>query len=482
VSTGLFLTCFFVYIAGMIGFGCWVSRRKQSGDDFLLGGRALPLFLTLGTTVATMVGTGSSMGAVGKAYQNGWMGALYGVGGAIGIFVTAWLFAPMRQHRFMTMAEEISSYVGANRSVANLVGIFTYLSSVGWLGAHILGGAKYLEFVTGVSPIWTKLWIAGGFGIYAIVGGYRAVVWTDTVQAVVLFAGFLLTAIFAFDAAGGWTGLSEINAAIVGGGGSAAVLPSLSLIVVIAVGVLGTPSFRQRIYSGNSVADIRKAFVGSGILYLGFAVLPAIIGMAAFDAHPGLANRDLAFPWMATEMLPVALGMLILLAGLSATMSSASSDAISGVTTVIRDLYLGLFHRMPKADKVVLYSRLALAATTILALAMAMISDNIIGYISDIIALFITGLCISGILGRLWPRYNAPGAIASLIGASSTAIYFKFQPGLNEIWGNPVIPSLAVSAAAGIIVSLATPHDRCSHGEALERLRRERAEMETPTL
>ena len=87
MNSSLFLTCFFVYILAMILFGCWISRRKQSGNDFLLGGRALPLFLTLGTTVATMVGTGSSMGAVGKAYQSGWMGSLYGLGGALGIFI-----------------------------------------------------------------------------------------------------------------------------------------------------------------------------------------------------------------------------------------------------------------------------------------------------------------------------------------------------------------------------------------------------------
>lgn len=49
----------------------------------------MPLFLTLGSTVATMVGTGSSMGAVGFGYSNGWAGMLYGVGGAIGILLVA---------------------------------------------------------------------------------------------------------------------------------------------------------------------------------------------------------------------------------------------------------------------------------------------------------------------------------------------------------------------------------------------------------
>ena len=66
----LFLGCFFTYLAGIILFGWWVSRHKQSGEDFLLGGRSLPFpTFTLGTTVATMVGTGSSMGAVGKGLR-----------------------------------------------------------------------------------------------------------------------------------------------------------------------------------------------------------------------------------------------------------------------------------------------------------------------------------------------------------------------------------------------------------------------------
>ncbi len=71
----LFLGCFFAYLAGMILFGWWVSRHKQSGEDFLLGGRSLLFLLTLRTPVATMVGTGSSMDAVGKGYENGWAGS-----------------------------------------------------------------------------------------------------------------------------------------------------------------------------------------------------------------------------------------------------------------------------------------------------------------------------------------------------------------------------------------------------------------------
>ncbi|MBT5902092.1 MAG: sodium:solute symporter family protein [Opitutaceae bacterium] len=480
----LFLTCFGIYIVGVTIFGAWVARRKQSGEDFLLGGRSLPLYLTLGTTIATIIGTGSSMGSVGKGYSSGWMGSFFGLGSFIGVVLTAILFAPARRHRFMTMAEELSSYVGGSKVVSNLVAVFTYMACVGWLGAHILGGGRYLQYVTQIDLSYALVLIALGFAVYSTIGGYRAVVWTDTIQAVVLFGGFVLTAFFAFRSIGGIEGLRETSAilseqtATSTAGPSS--LPGISLVITIAVSILATPSFRQRIYSGNSVGDIRKAFYLSAVLAISFALLPSIIGMAAYHHNPDLANADLAFPFMATEMLPVSIGVLTLLAGLSATMSSASSDAIAGVTIAVRDIFELIFKRLPRPENVVLFSRIGLAATTGLALMMAFSADNILGYIRDMVSLFITGMCVCAILGRLWARYNSGGAIASLIGAFVTALAFRLQPDWTAYWGGSIIPALTVSALAGVIVTLITPPDALSQEDIIAILDKRRATMEEP--
>ncbi|QDT05667.1 Sodium/pantothenate symporter [Rubripirellula lacrimiformis] len=473
MSPKLFLTCFAIYVLAMIFVGWWVTRKQSKGDEFLLGGRRVPFFLTLGTTIATMVGTGSSMGAVGKGYQAGWMGMLFGIGGAIGILLLAWIFAPVRQYRFMTMAEELSSYVGADRIVSNLVAVFTFLACVGWLGAHIVGGGYYLQFVTGIDPSLAKVMIAMGFAAYSVIGGYLAVVWTDTIQAVVLFIGFVGTAIFSFQYVGGFSGLEQVNATLAAASQTTH-LHAASLILAIAIGVLGTPAFRQRIYSGSSSTGIRKAFVWSGVLYLCFAILPAIIGMAAYKGMPDLAGSDLAFPSMALSMLPLWLGIITLLAGLSASMSSASSDAFAGVTTVIRDLYPIAFGRMPPENRSVLYSRIALILTTCIALGLALSADTILDYIKDMIALFVTGMAVTGLLGRLWNRYNAWGAIASLTGAFGTALYFKFDAALSAYWGGSVIPAVVVSVTLGIATALLTPQDRLSHDQALALLQSQR--------
>ncbi|MCG7599565.1 sodium:solute symporter family protein [Halomonas sp. McH1-25] len=482
MNSHIFLGTFFVYIALMIGFGWWVSRHSRgTGDDFLLGGRSVPLFLTVGTTVATMVGTGSSMGAVGFGYSNGWAGALYGIGGAVGVLLLAICFAPVRRLRFMTMSEELSYYVGANRIVRNIVAVLIYLACIGWLGAHILGGGLYLAWMADIDPNLAKVIVALGFGVYCVIGGYMAVVWTDTIQAIVLFFGFFLMAGLALIEVGGFDGLNAgMDAAATGFLGIDKIggLPALSLATVIAVGVLATPSFRQRIYSGKSVGSVRRSFLITGGLYLAFSIVPAVIGMATHALNPDLDNSNFAFPFLATEILPLGLGLLLLVAGLSATMSSASSDALAGVSTLIRDLYVLATGRTPSARNVVLYSRLALVATIGLALLFALTSDNVIGYITKMISTVLAGMFVCGILGRFWPRYNWQGAVATLLGASITSLLVIATDAWSAFWGNPSIPAVLVATLGGVIVSLVTPASRVSSAEALSRLNQERERME----
>ncbi|MCE8023887.1 sodium:solute symporter family protein [Billgrantia aerodenitrificans] len=482
MNSQIFLGAFVAYVLVMIGFGWWISRHKRgTGDDFLLGGRSVPIFLTIGTTVATMVGTGSSMGAVGFGYANGWAGALYGIGGATGILLLAVCFAPVRKLRFMTMSEELSYYVGANRLVRNLVALLIYVACIGWLGAHILGGGLYLSWMAGIDLDTARVLVALGFGIYCVIGGYTAVIWTDTVQAVVLFAGFMLMAILALVQVGGFGGLGagmDVAATSFLGIDKIGALPALSLAAVIAVGVLATPSFRQRIYSGESVSSVRRSFVITGVLYLGFSIIPAILGMATHALNPGLENSNFAFPFLATELLPLGLGLLLLVAGLSATMSSASSDAIAGVSTLMRDIYVLFTGRTPAARNVVRFSRLALVGTIGLALAFALTSDNLITYITRMIATIMAGMFVCGMLGRFWPRYNWQGAVATLASASTTSLIIIANDSWNAYWGNPSIPAVLAALTVGVVVSLLTPATRISREEALAILDRERERME----
>ena len=179
------------------------------------------------------------------------------------------------------------------------------------------------------------------------------------------------------------------------------------------------------------------------------------------------------------EVQPTALGVLIIIAGISATLSSASSDAIAAVSVVLRDLYRLLIGKMPSPNRVVLLSRISLIFTISIALGFALTSNDIITYITKMIAILMSGMCVCGLLGRFWPRYNWQGAAATLLVGMISATAISLNPKWLEYWGNPIIPALISATCSGVIISLITPKSHLDNAHALAVLAAERAEMES---
>jgi SSS family solute:Na+ symporter len=463
----------------MIVLSSFLSRSQKSGEDFLLGDRKIPFLLMFGTTIATMVGTGSSMGAIGKGYADGWAGSLYGVGGAAGILLLALLFGEVRKYNFMTFSEEISFYYGANKKIKSFVAVLIFFAEIGWLGAHILGGGLYLSWIAGVDLLGAKVIIAVAFSIYVIIGGYLAVVWTDSIQAIVLFFGFILMAVISLVKVGGITGLNAAHPtdpfSFLQG---SQLIPSVSLALVIFVGVMATPAFRQRIYSSKDISTVKKSFFSSGTVYLLFSFLPALIGMSAYQLNPDLDNSNYAFPFMATEVLPSAIGMIVLIAGLSATMSSASSDAIAAISIFLRDLYSLITGKMPAKENTLRYSRIGLIFINAAALLFSLYATDIINYIQFMVSIIMSGLFVCSIMGKYWKRANWQGGIASLVGGAFTSILIIQVESWNSYWGNPVIPAIIAAGVCGVGASLLFPPNQVASADALMILSAERKEME----
>ncbi|MCB0664846.1 MAG: sodium:solute symporter family protein, partial [Saprospiraceae bacterium] len=457
----------------------FLSKSQKSGEDFLLGDRKVPFLLMFGTTIATMVGTGSSMGAIGKGYADGWAGSLYGIGGAAGILLLAVLFGEVRKYNFMTFSEEVSFYYGANKRLKALVAVLIFLAEIGWLGAHILGGGLYLSWIADIDLLTAKVIVALAFSIYVIIGGYMAVVWTDTIQAIVLFFGFILLVAISLAKVGGISGLNAAHPTdpftFLNGEN---IIPSLSLAIVIFVGVLATPGYRQRIYSSKDIATVKKSFYSSGTLYLLFSFIPALIGMSAYQLNPELSNSNYAFPFMATEILPASIGMIVLIAGLSATMSSASSDAIAAISIFLRDLYLLITGKMPPKEKALKYSRIGLIFINGIALLFSLYATDIINYIQFMISIIMSGLFVCTLMGKFWKRANWQGGIAALAGGAIASVAIIQVESWNQYWGNPVIPAMVLATILGIIFSLMFPRNTVKPEDALKALADERQEME----
>src|SRR5690606_28113277 len=145
------------------------------------------------------------------------------------------------------------------------------------------------------------------------------------------------------------------------------------------------------------VSSVRKSFALSGGLYLFFSFIPALIGMAAFVLNPELDNRNFAFPFLALGVLPLYLGIVVLIAGLSATISTASSDAIAGVAILSRDMFIIITGRAPAREKMTGYARVGVVGVAGLALSFALASDDIITYITNMVSTVMSGMFACGV-------------------------------------------------------------------------------------
>lgn len=467
-----FLVCFGIYIAAMMLIGLKASKH-ETGEAYLMGSRGLSPLLVIGTMLATQVGTGSSMGAAGFGYTEGWAGLIYGIGGFLGIMCVVWFFGNIRKYNFTTMSEEISFYYGGNRIIKAVVSIIIFVASVGWLGAHILGGSMYLAWVTNLDLSVAKTITIFAFGIYVIAGGYLAVVWTDAVQAIILFFGFIITAFYLIINLGG---LGEILSAMPEGTTSFlgmesyGILPTISLIVSLTIGGLSAPSFRHRIYSARDEKTAMRGFTISAALYIVFAAFPVIIGMAAHALNPELTNSNFAIPYLAMNVLPPVLGIVILIAGLSATMSSGDSDAIAGVTILINDIVPIFFKKKVPEEKLVLVSRIATAGTLAFAFIMAVTAVDITNYISNMISTTMTGLAVASVMGHKWKRATWQGGIAAMIAGSVCSVVGGKIEIVSNVLGDSTLVALAGAIFAGIVVSLLTPKNTKTEEEAMEEI------------
>jgi SSS family solute:Na+ symporter len=485
-NTTFFIVGFIVYVGIMILIGIISSRGKSEGKAYLTGGAQLPVFLIFATMGATFIGTGSALGATANGFRYGWYGSAYGLGAALGLFslVAIARFTKPRAKGFVTMAEEAQFLYNGNRTIKVVMGFMMYLVEIVWLGNHMNGGATYLSYITGLNPILARVITVCAFGIYVIIGGYLAVVWTDLIQLCIIVVGFIAIVIVAIPHAGGWGEITAtIEAAGKGGNlsfygvGAMGGMAVISLIWSIIIPGLGTPTYRMRIYTAKDDKSAAKAFTNSAILLIIFSLIPALIGMAAFTiatkngATAILQTPDYAFAYVATVVLGPVLGLLFMIAGLSATMSSGDSDAIAGVSILIQDIYPVFAKRAMPEDKIKGWSRWGLVLTLTFAFFATMFAKDVMSYISNVIGSIIPGVSVAMFLGACWKKATWQGGLTSLLSGALFGILYlgvaPFQNYIKGIFTGPAIPATILTLVLAVIVSLCTPQERLSEEKRL---------------
>jgi SSS family solute:Na+ symporter len=239
----------------MLGISFFWMRRVKKSSDYLLAGRGLPYWILTGTITATGVGTGVVIGASGLAYQDGWAGCAYPIGLGFGSLLAGLLFARMRRYKFMTLGEEIACYCGKNEAVIKFSYISLFFSQLGWLTVQIMGGGAILNVVTGLNPELCVVLAGLITAIISVPGGYKTVVYTDFIQAIILLCGFGFLTYAALTDVGGMMGLKQnvpadyfsfLGVSSYGG------REVFSLILVLVLSIIADPGRRLSMYSARS--------------------------------------------------------------------------------------------------------------------------------------------------------------------------------------------------------------------------------------
>lgn len=480
----LILSLLSVYIIGITVFGIYIGRRIENTSEFLLGDRSLHVFSLAGSTLATVLGTGATIGATGYAYQNGFAGALYGLGQGSGVIIVGLLFAEMRKYEFMSLGEEIACYYGGNRYIYEFSNVMMFLSLVCWIGVQIIGAANYLGILTDLSYITSVITSGIAFGLLVVIGGYAAVVYTDTLQAFIFFFSFIGLAIFGVIAAGG---VSDVASSVPSenlsflGHEKVGWFNTISIPMALMISYISEPGYRHRIYSAKSVKHARWSMIVPGLIAIPFSFVTATLGMTAYSLKSDLAVPEEALPWMATEIFPVWAMGLILISGFAATFSSANSDCASGALFFIRHVYNLLVpgRRYPKNK--LLASRITVAVMMTVATLLVLVFKSIVDFIVTFVSVLMSGLVSVILLGRFWRKATWQGAVAAIItGAVATGLV-EFMPGWKAFWQESIIPATLSALIVHVVVSLLTfTKGKPSFEEVADRMTDEREELESP--
>lgn len=166
---------------------------------------------------------------------------------------------------------------------------------------------------------------------------------------------------------------------------------------------------------------------------------------------------------MATHVLGPVFGLVLMIAGLSATMSSGDSDAISGITILLTDVYPSVTGKTIKEEDYPKYSRIALVVTLGVAFLITLFVNDVITYIQKVVGSLLPGLAICMFMGRFWKRATWQGGMACIISGTGFGLLYLLVPSLSgwvdSALGGAAVPATVISLICGVVVSLVTPAD-----------------------
>ncbi len=358
MSIGLIDTIIIVvYLVGIMAVGIWAGYKKDtSSEQFFLGGRSLK-WPIIGTGLfCANISTIHLVGLASSGYQHGLVVGNFEWMAAFCLILLGMVFAPFYfRSKISTLPEYVEKRYGSGARTF-LAAIFIMSALLVHIGISLYAGAKVLEAFFGINYIVSIVAISVITAIYTILGGLKAVMITDAIQAVLLLGGAALLTFFGIQALGdagidSWASfkaackpeqLSMIQPISDASAEGRFNLREFSWYsILFGYPILGIwywctdQTIVQKILSARSEKDGRDGAIFAGylkILPVFLMVLPGAIGYVLFKEKIG-ADNDATLMVMMTELLPVGIRGLMA-AGLLAALMSTIEAALNSVATM----------------------------------------------------------------------------------------------------------------------------------------------------
>ncbi len=417
-----------LYFMVIAGISVWSIRKsKNSPSDYFLANRNLGWFVIGASILASNIGSEHVVGLAGTAAKSGLTMGHYELHSWI-ILVLGWVFVPfyMRSSVY-TMPEFLERrYNSQSRMLLSIIQLLSYI--IAKVSVTIYAGALVVTTFLGVD-FWTgAIVLVVITGLYTVMGGLHAVVYTETLQAIVIIIGSLTLMIIGLDKVGGWDALitslpkEKLN-----------MFPPLSdpdfpwIGILFASPIVGVwywctdQHIVQRCLAGRDEQQARRGTIFAAYLKLFPFFIFMIPGIIAFSlAQQGkldLPNTDQAFPTLVRELMPV--GLRGLLAGglLAALMSSLAAVYNACSTLFTMDIYKKFKPTAPDKELVTV-GRIVTGVAVVLGMIWIPIMKNISGvlyqYLQSVQSYLAPPIAAVFLLGVFYKRINAKGAMTAL--------------------------------------------------------------------
>ena len=452
-----------LYFFVLLVLALWIFFQKNKNtEDYFLAGRNAGWFVIGASIFASNIGSEHIVGLAGTGFETGTPMAHYELHSWI-VLLLGWLFLPFYfRSGVYTMPEFLEKrFDSKSRWFLSLFSLIAYVLTK--VSVTIYAGGIVVSELIGV-PFWYgSIGVVIFTGLYTIIGGMKAVIYTESMQAIVLILGSLIITVLGLEEIGGW---NELKSTVIENSpnhfnmwrpSNDPDFPWTGLLfggTIVGLWYWCTDQYIvQRTLAANNIKIGRRGVIFGAYLKLlpiFIFLIPGIIAFALSIKDPNLFSidkSDNAFPMLVKTLLPAGLKGLVAGGLMAALMSSLASVFNSCSTIFTIDIYKKLKPKESEAN-LLRVGKLATTIIVILGILWIPIMQKIGGgvmyqYLQNVQSYIAPPVAAVFLLGIIWKRVNSKAAISTLIVGLfllflrlGSEIYFQTEINSNKVVNN----------------------------------------------